>query len=293
MRSSIVRIFAVCLLIGIQHASGFAQDAPAKSPPVMLKCKFTPGEVLRYKLISDITMPSRPGSARREQIRADVVFSEKTDRVLPNGDAEITIGYEQLNMLINGTQIDCSEDKLSTPKFIMSPNGAIKLVEGTDFSLEDAGRTSFNLLGIEGLTLPSTELKAGDMWSKTIKCPIPGGIGTLKVNGVLESASSKINDSTVAVLKHTMNGSFLKTLPNVKTKPSKPESGTVKGSLTGDSTVYFSAEAGRLIHSVSTLRIKVQTSKASAKPKSQPASPDFDVMMKTDVTLLPTEPNSP
>ena len=100
MIRKLTHVLAFCLLAIAVAGHAIADDS------VRLEYKFTRNELLRYKVVSNMTismgmdipgMESMPGGT----VQSVAVFRQRTKRILENGDAEIVIAIESMKITID------------------------------------------------------------------------------------------------------------------------------------------------------------------------------------------------
>lgn len=130
MARGLISALIMCLLLGAISAA-FGQDA------VKLELKFTPGELLRYKMVGSVNVDMQidmPNAPQMPTIPIQVVgvVRQRTKRVLPNGDAEIAAAVESMKMIMGNEAKEFPVNQIPVITMVISRNGTVKSVQGLE-----------------------------------------------------------------------------------------------------------------------------------------------------------------
>jgi hypothetical protein len=289
----IVQMFVLSLLLSAIAAQANAQDA------IKLEYKFTPGELLRYKMVMDMNvamnMNSQEGMSGG-QIPAFngqivMVMRQRAKKILANGDAEIAFAYESIKAPSLGSEGTIAVDKLPVVTMVMSKDGIVKSVKGVTNPILPMGQMpmmDMPSLYQFGGSLPANSVKVGDTWTQNIANPTsPGGI---KVDGKLLSTDTKLDGVPVAVLKQDVSGNLNLNMPI----PTPPEGGSaapsmsMTGNISSTGNVYFSPEKGRMMQMDGNGNARINMSFPGVE-EGQSGAMNIDVQLKYVMSLLPPE----
>jgi len=181
---------------------------------VRLEYKFTPGEVMRYKVHQ--TTSSAFGAALGSGSDViDGILRFRVLKTLPNGDAEIRAAYEKGTLQAMGENKNISADFVQPLTFQISKNGIIrnadKLFETTgNIKVEHAEKselgtstssTSVNVYQFVDMIFdeyPDRELKIGDSWM--VSPPPAEEVQADNFRNKLTSIDTVVNGMPVAVI---------------------------------------------------------------------------------------------
>ena len=240
-------IWAVIALTLVLTGQAFCQDS------VKLAYKFTPGELLRYKMVANLTAQMtdpQSGQTMNIPIQMVAVMRQRVKKVLPNGDAQVSAAIESIKMNAGGNAMTVPGDKMPTMTMVLSPNGTVKGVQGLEKfggmlpGMEFMGGGGF---GDFGAVLPDAALNVGDTWAQQI--PLPMGMGNVQIQSKLVSANTKIGDYRVAALKQDFGGDINLAMPLPVPSGETGASLDMKGTVLGNGTIYFSPDKGRMVRS--------------------------------------------
>jgi len=240
----------VCLTILLGAGAWAAEEA------VKIEYKFTPGEILRYKLVVDMNMAVQSNIEQNFQIPAMqiqmvAVMRMKTLGILPNGDAKVLTSIDSMKMKLGGVTQEVPPGDMPAVTMIMSPNGVVKQVGG----LEQAGGM-FAQMPFAELTnfaqygaFPTKPLELGSTWVQNVQFPLGG---TVRMQSQLTSANSKVGKYRVAEIEQHLNGNIDMDMPKLMFAPQGQgaDAGvdmSMKGTVVSDSTLYFSVEQGKAV----------------------------------------------
>lgn len=197
------RLTCVCLM-SIVFLALFLSSVQAAT---ILTYKFVPGQVLRYnfRYSTNTSVQSKLSDAEQTpDISTSMigVLRCETTKVLLNGDAEIKVAFESLNMNIAGVQQTVDLSKMPVITTVLSPSGEVIKTQGLGNMPGAFGACdSCNIGGmIPRSSFPAEPLNVCDKWTQNV--PFPMG-GKLLVNAQLAAADSK-----TATIKQSICGDF-------------------------------------------------------------------------------------
>jgi hypothetical protein len=244
-------LLSLCLVF---CAQAYCQDT------VKLQYKFTPGELLRYKIVFDANLqldaPST-GKSLTIPIRMSAVYRQRTKRILPDGNAELNVAFESMRMQLGNEARDLPVKQIPVVTMVMAKTGQIQSAGATV-----NGIMANQMLGANGFgqsLLPDAELMVGDSWTQQI--PEIPGVGKFQTRGTLVSSNMKLGKYSVAAIKESIGGNL-----NLDSALAQSFQGTsaqlppgmkMDGAFLGDGTVYFSAERGQLIRTDGQVDVQV------------------------------------
>ena len=281
-----VKLFVLCLVLGGIAAQAFGQDT------VKLQYKFTPGELLRYKMTMNanvnmqMSMPEATGSQMPSMpFRVVGVVRQRTKRILPNGDAEIAVAFESMRITMGEKTETMPGDKIPVTTMTISKDGTVKNVSGMEkMGGQFAGMpfVSPSSLG-QYNGLPDKDLTIGESWSQTV--PFPTGGGNLQVTGTLVSTNTKLGKYNVATFRQSAGGDI--DLGAFMPTGMQSSGGSSSGNATfiGDATIYFAPEEGRVIRTEGKAAAQVAMN-FSGGPEGQSGAMAMTMDMKFDLFLL-------
>lgn len=267
----------------------YSSDA---SGAVDLQYKFSAGEIVRHKIVMDIdfaiaaNVPSAP-QIPPMHVKIVGIVKQKTNRILPDGDAEVVDVLESLTMTIGSETRKIPLDKFPSMTGLVSRFGPS---DRTGAPGQAAGPLSSMQLGSGGMTqyilLPGQPLNVGDYWTDTMNLPL--GLN-VQQRTKLTSENSKLGSYNVAVLKHEVSGNMDLALDQLAamiggTQSPVPVDGSLKALVIGDVTSYFSTAKGRMIRSEGTVDLQM-----NANLSGGPQSGQFAVRARISfsVNLVP------
>lgn len=274
-------------LILLASACAIAQET------VKLQMKFTPGEVLRYKMLLDgniaftATGPNAP-QAPNMPMRMVAVVKQKTKRVLPSGDAEVTAVLESMKVSIAGKTHELTKKDMATPiTMIMGRNGQVKSMAGSEKLTGQFKGMNFMNPGSMGQfgALPDGDLTVGESWSQSM--PFPMGGGSMLLIGKVVSANERLGNTRVAVIRQDISadldlGAQMTAMMNQKA--SLPPGVSAKGQFTGSGTTFLSPEKGRLMRAEGAFQARANMKGPSNQ--GGPSSMDMDFSISFEMYLL-------
>lgn len=228
-------IVVLCLIFSAIGAQAFAQDG------IKLQFKFVPNQLLRYKLnmVMNMTMQGGEMGGNTIPMNMTAVMRQRVKQVLPNGDGEIAMAYESMQMDAMGNSMPSDVSKMPVMTVTMSPSGAVKKIVGLEKmsgALANSGQFGNMSNFVTGTALPLVAVKVGDKWTQEVNFPM---LGKFKVNSQLAA-----NDATTATFKQNASGNF----DASSTMPALAQM-SPKGTLTMNSTVVFALNEGYLLKS--------------------------------------------
>lgn len=269
--------YAAALTAALLPLASQAQTAaPAPAPAaVLLRYKFTPGEVIRDKTTTDtnMTMPNVPG------LPATAAMSYKTHMEMVNrqtvksvrasdGAATLVVTTESLTSTMNGKPLHTAaltSVKQGVDTLVITPAGKLlsfKAGKGTS----PVVITGFDMSKMEGNTpaaLPDGPIKVGDTWDTVADLSgFMAGSGMAGMQMTVHSALTALDTSggeTVATISDTY-----KMPMDMKSPASSPAAFTMTGDETGTDVWKFDVGAGNIISSDMTMT----THSTSTFPKS-------------------------
>jgi len=262
MLARTARIAVLCAVLGMLAGQAFGQDT------VKLEYKFKQGELLRYKMIMNMTMQMSGIGGEEAEVPAMsaqtvAVTRQRTKKVLPNGDAEVTSAVESMKMTMGDKTQELPVDKMPVVTMVISKNGTVKSIKGLDDKMPTMfGGMDLSALGQLG-GLPEGEVKVGDTWSQDV--PFPTGGWSLQVSGELLSTDTKLGKYKVATFKLNIGGDVSSEIPIPASSDETSSTGgnmAITGTTSGDATVYFSCEKGQIIRTEGTTTAQIRNGDA-------------------------------
>ena len=217
--------------------------------PVELRYKFAPGETSRFRIYQHTT-GSRTITGSSTPSRIDVALTSiirvRCSRIMPTGDAEITIETESSTLRIAGHE--ASSPPASEPRtMLIASNGRVlPPAEPTASAAPRSSKLDFG--SVESIVLlailPDKPVSAGESWPAEIPLPIAPG-SMLALSFRLEEVKRAPN-SRVAVIKLALN-----TPINTDASAAPP---SPQGSQEGAATLNFDLERGSLQYAEGSVR---------------------------------------
>lgn len=283
----------ICLLILCLALTSFAVKVLGQDA-VKLQYKFTPGELLRYKIQMDMTMEMQMTTPDGSQmptipVQMVMVMRQRTKSIQPNGDAEVAVAIESAKFSAMGASNTLPVNKMPVITMIVSPIGEVKGVKGMENLGAQFGQTPFMNpanMGQFNALLPTCEVKVGDTWGQEI--PIPGGYGAMKVQGKLLSTDTPVGSYKTATFQQDLGGTFgfNMSMPFLAGDASNPSpSMDMKGDLLANGTISFSPEEGRIIRSDGAANAQASVNIPGAQ-QGQPGNMKMNIQMKYQMFLL-------
>ncbi len=234
---------------------------------VNLEYKYTPGEILRYKIVSDVKVQitsSPNGASITMPMKMACVFKQHTKRVLPDGNAEIVLSVESLRMEVMGETRELPFKQIPPITMVVSKKGEVKSIAAKELfeKIIPGGQLMCTKgMGTNMVMLPQGELRVGDTWAKDF--PAVEGLNNVRLSGRLLSTDFKVGKYSTAAFKECFGGDLDVTLPmaiNAQGNAGMPLGGKLKGGFLGDSIVCFSVERGQLIRTDGNLNMNITAS---------------------------------
>ncbi len=258
-----------------------------KQPTVKLKYKFTPGELLRYRI--KMHLANEEGTA---SLNAVMTYRQRVKRILPNGDAELSFAVEAMSLEADGKIMLPTKGKMPVMTMVISPDGSVKSVKTPVIfnGVNAIQGMSLGNFGQPAVQFPPAKIKIGDTWVRNMPLSAfaTGGSswGSYKSNDRLLDISTKMDGYTVAAIKQEYTGDINFDMPisieNV------PTGGFAKmaGNASGLGMVYFSIEKGRLVRSMGALKIQVGAKETSGIDAEKYSDMPINMTVKYDMELL-------
>lgn len=261
---------------------------------IKLEYKFTPGELLRYKLVADMNMdmrmstPQTSGSPGVLPIRMVGIMRQRTKRVLPNGDAEVAIAFESVKLTMGGKTQELQGKQMPVITMITAKNGTVKKITGMEGMFGGMGAMQFFSPDMFGQcnVFPDWELQAGDRWQQQIAFPTGGEV---RVVGQLLSTDARIGNRRVVTVKQEVGGSIglQMAFPAADgTQGATNPNMTMEGDILGEGTVYFAVDKGHVVRSDGTANMDMKIG-LSGGPNGQSGTVGVSMEMKYEYYLLP------
>ena len=246
-------LLSVCLMLAAQ---AFCQDT------VKLEYKYTPNELLRYKMVisANLQLAVPNGQAMTIPMRMVGLVKQRTKRVLPDGSAELAVAFESMRAQVGDQIHEMPAKQVPVMTIVVSKSGQIQ--KASCPGMDSAGLMTQQMLNTGGFghyaVLPTTDLRVGDTWSQDI--PEMPGIGSVRETGKLISTNSKVGKYKTAAFRQSVGGNLNldsgSALP-LRGSPPIPPGMKMNGAFLGDGTVYFSVERGQLIRTDGRLDLQV------------------------------------
>ncbi len=250
------------------------------SGAVDLQYKFTPGEVVRHKIVVDMDVAMAISAPEAPQIppmhiKMVGIVKQKTGRMLPDGDVELVDTIESMTMTIGNQTRKLPLGKIPPMTGLVSKYGPSTRVTTPG---QPGGLFGGLQLGNSGMTqyilLPGQPLNVGDYWTDTMNLPM--GIG-VEQRSKLTAERSKLGSYVVSVIKQELSGNMdlplaqLAELAGRVADTKLPIDGNLKALVVGDVTTYFSVERGRIIRSEGTIDMQMDADVTDGKQGGQVA----------------------
>jgi hypothetical protein len=280
-----------------------AQTPPPTAAPVTLRLKYTPGEVLHYKMTMDMDMTTTMNGQAANSAAAippmkqhmETAMDQTVQSVNPaDGSATLLEHITQMTSTMNGQPVPGMDALTNAYKdgftMIMSPSGKIlsfkmpppiagKLPPGMDLS---------KIGGMAATMLPAGPVRAGDTWgSDTDLSPmlgqLPGAAG-MKMTILSTLAGIETGAQPIADINQTYNGT-------INTSTPIPNAGSLRitGRLGGTTQVQFDINDGSMTSQDGTMTMNMIT-RLPKNPPSSTAPPQImkmQMQMTTHLTRLP------
>lgn len=279
-------------------------QAPAPAAPmanaVVLRFKFTPGQVHHYKLTTNdvLTMLSGPPSADTPLNTVTQLIIKQTVNAVRASDGAATIitNIESIHVVINGKEQLTPAARLAAMKRsatqVMLPTGKLlSLKTYNKPATASPGMDFKKSLSDTSVAFPKRPLKVGESWKDTVAVPESKG-GTLPLYSTLTSLTGE-GDAAQANFDQKMSGSVMldlsKQLPLLNTKTAATVNGTA--------AIVFNTALG-LVQSVTndvslntTTTFKARPGEAT--PPGMPTRMRMRLRRTTTLELLPDAAAAP
>lgn len=261
---------------------------------VDLQYKFKPGEVVRHKIVVDMDVAlaiSAPNAPQIPPMHIKVVgfVKQKTNRVLPDGNAEVTDTVESMTMMIGGETRKLPLEKVPPITGMVSrfgPANPLASAGGNGSALSTMPLGNFGMT--QYILLPGQALNIGDYWTDTVNLPLGANI---QQRSTLVSEKAALGRYSVAVIKQDLSGdidvpfsqlaALAGQMPGVQ---QIPFDGNLKALVVGGMNSYFSAEKGRVIRTDGTMDMQMD---ADVKDASASGKVAVRAHMNFSVNVMP------
>lgn len=258
-----------------------------------LEYKYKQGVVFRYKVKEQMTANKDVG-ALVPNTDWDAVLVLKVNKILENGDAEITASYESGTMKALGktrtvkqgdaaavTLTVSKQGEIRDPNALAKANGEVHIpVESADDS--DGAMTIepdifFIVLRSLFQTLPGKELKQGETWKQDVISPSMEG--TVKAQFTLQKTGDDYQGTKAASILSTVDDKAI----------------AIPGELSGDikekTTMLFAAEQGKVASVKDSAQITVRDffSGIDQGEDAKKLDPNLIVNYTVDIALIPAD----
>jgi hypothetical protein len=220
---------------------------------IQLKFLYKPGQTDRYQFLSEVNTRTATGtSAAAHAVSVDMIMESRVEKVLENGDAELSFGYERISYLNtrNPEMSDSITKQLKNIRITLtvSPYGEIVDVKGYEslpsFYVEDFN--IFTVLIKAHPIFPHTGIPIGRKWDRQQEYPIENGLieGNMLVykRFVIQDTSRK-EGRPVARINSEISMKF-DILDNKDFSLS--QDGKERLGLFGTGVIHFDTETGRV-----------------------------------------------
>lgn len=258
-----------------------------------LRYKFTPGQVSRYKMTTNMTgtmMTGQSGAGFPLNTATQIIMKQTVKDVrASDGAATISTEIESMRVAMNGKEQTLSDAQQAPMKKpftqVMLPTGKVLSMKmpdtmgaampGMDFS------KSFSSMSV---AFPDGPLKAGEDWKNTVSAP--GMEGTnLNYDSTLTSLTGD-GDAARANIDQKINGTLGMTLTQ-----GMPMGMTMAGTVNGTGTMVFNTALGA-VESLSNnssinMTMTFKAKPGQAPPPGMPAGMKMEMRQKTTMERLP------
>lgn len=137
-----------------------------------LQAKYKAGEVLRYRttMLTQTTLPTMGSST----MSLDMVQEQKTDKVLPDGSAEITLSTLNGQGKLNDKPIEMETNKKPI-RMVFDKRGNVKKLLDVPQEAQSMGGMLGGNSQLNGAYLPTKSVKFGESWTAAVTLPTAGG----------------------------------------------------------------------------------------------------------------------
>lgn len=291
MTKQTVRAILFCGLLVLLVNQTRAQEG------IKLRYQYIVGEELRYKFVMDIVMSIDRSLAGAERTGGNSqlvsgqcvgIVKQKTKKIMPNGDAQITFGYEQIKVTMEEKTQIIPTDKFPEITLVLSSDGKIKDIKWTgDKKIVPGMSDPLSLMNFEGTgypsPFPSEPVKVDDTWTSEI--PSPMGDGKINVSSKVLSLDTKIGGYTAAKILQDLNGNISLSMPMPNTEDSQGKSMTNRLTIGGTGIIYHSIDKGKLIKAE--WKGDVLTTMEVPLPEDKAGTMTMNMQMKYVMYLLP------
>jgi hypothetical protein len=241
----------------------FAAGGQGDNSPVALRLKFKPGEVSKYQtnaqFVISLPMQSKPtpgsrsGNAATVPSQLSMVQQVKVNKVLPNGDGELSITTLSTQSSMGGQPGGISTTPSKPIVMTYSPHGNAVAVHNAP-SGGVAGEFMFSsLLGsgavnMSGLYLPTNPVKPGDTWTQKVTLPSMANSATIKATFQKVETVGRYRTAHI----HTLLSMPVNAMLDINLKPTRQAAkaqSTANGTVSMTFDTNFAIAEGKVIRS--------------------------------------------
>lgn len=237
-------------ITGIVLSSIVMFAANAYAQETRLQYKFTKGDVIRYREITQNDMSSDMMPAGGQKVYNEMFTSQTVQSVHPDGSAEIIQTIDSISTLLNGQQLSNPQTALLVHlpvRITVATTGKIRNVRPASDSADAAIKAAVEILRNQLMNQPSYPEKSVTPYVPWVDS------ATFSQASQMGLVQSNIKYTTMLQGVDTVAGTIVKVLERSVDVSGDigDNAGTLKGTGTGN--VYFSAELGKEIMSTMTL----------------------------------------
>ncbi|HZP82715.1 MAG TPA: hypothetical protein VFB21_13830 [Chthonomonadaceae bacterium] len=283
------RTFAArCGLCALLIAPLAASAGQGGNSPVMLRMKFKPGDVNRYRMTMQMNMtmhmPNQP-QPMTVPVNMMMTMEQKVDSVDAKGNGTVVTTIQNQQVTANGQTAPSPQVPPVTMR--LSPQGKILSTQGMPANqVTNMMGNPFGSGGANGLTvlLPAKPVKPGDSWTQPVRLPGSALSGTTKNTLIRYENVGQFRTARI----HTVANLTLKMMMDGQGQPAKTASkaasiiqGNIK--IAGDNN--FAVAEGKLVRMAMNgdAAMKMQQKKA-AGAKAGTARPPQNMTMNMKMT---------
>ena len=279
----------------------FCVVSGAVAEGVNLQYKFRQGEVDRYRLMMEMTMPGMAtGSQGPMTIKMSTVFTQKTLGVLPDGSARIRMSFGDFSVNTPGLPNPPKVKGQQIPPvvFTLTKDGAITGLGGSEAWAAATSMPGMDYNQLFGQTemLPTWPVSVGDSWR--LRVPIPSTTGGITIVSELLSTGTTVNGVPAAKIVQDYEakinlGDIMKSMAasfraQGMDMPAVP---AITGSMdmSGWGVLYFSPDRGKLLKATKDLTASIRMRSPTQGVRSGPTprmEMEFVMGMKLSVTKV-------
>jgi len=281
---------AAAALLALAPSVAHAQAAPAAPAPVTLRLKFTPGQTLYYSMVSDTNgtvLMGQSGAEMPVRVHTKMLMHQTVKTVrASDGAATVDVGFDALNLGVNGSPVPMPAEKLSQMKTIgtllILPTGkTLSFTPSADMGAAAPAMPGMDMSHMSPMSglgqFPEAPVKSGDTWKSAIAM---GMLGAQVAAGFTLSGVDTTGGKTVAIITQTTSGTFDTSAAAAADGAAAPApAGTaMTGTVSGTGTLRFDVDAGTVVG---------QTSRANITMTMTPPGMNapIDVKMNVHSTL--------